>query len=274
MEKEKIIEALQTYADELQGVLMRFKRTHDGIHIQSEDNYRMRQISTELYDLISDHVPNSERYARMIVDHYNNGISNWLQSSSYSSVEQIKGFVLSLKKRIERNPALFENETGEISISDDEKFKFQSINLIMNRFHLVSRQLRNRHDERPTLDVNDEYDVQDLFHSLLHLYFEDIRSEEWVPSYAGGSSRVDFLLPEINTIVEVKKTRQSLTTKDLGDQLIVDIAKYKKHPQCIRLICFIYDPEGRIANPRGLESDLSNCDSEIDVQTIIVPKHL
>lgn len=106
------------------------------------------------------------------------------------------------------------------------------------------------------------------------MYFDDIRPEEWTPSYAGGASRVDFLLPEINTIIEVKKTRKSLLTKELGEQLIVDIAKYKKHPQCMRLISFIYDPEGRVANPRGIESDLSNCDSDIDVQTIIVPKHI
>ena len=273
MNKDQIVETLQSYADELQGILSRFKRTLDGIHIQSEDNYRMRQISSELYDLISDHIPNSDRYARMIVSHYNDGISNWLQSSSYKSVEDIKGLVLSLKTRIERNPALFENEQGQISLSNDAKFKFQSINLLINRFHLVARQLRNRHDGRPTLDVNDEYDVQDLFHALLGLYFDDIRPEEWTPSYAGGSSRVDFLLPEINTIIEIKKTRQSTATKNLGEQLIIDIAKYKKHPQCKRLICFVYDPEGRVANPRGLEADLSNCETEIDVQTIIVPKH-
>jgi hypothetical protein len=273
MTKDQIIEMLQGYADELEGILSRFKHTSNSLDIQRDDNYRMRQISSELYDLISDHIPNSDRYARMIVSHYNDGINNWLRSSSYKSIEDIKGFVLSLKTRIERNPALFENEQGQISLSNDTKFKFQSINLLINRFHLVARQLRNRHDSRPTLDVNDEYDVQDLFHVLLGLYFDDIRPEEWTPSYAGGSSRVDFLLPEINTIIEIKKTHQSTATKNLGEQLIVDIAKYKKHPQCKRLICFVYDPEGRVANPRGLEVDLSNCDSEIDVQTIIVPKH-
>ena len=274
MNKEQIIETLQNYADELSEILSRFEQTSDAISIQSDDNYRMRQITTELYDLIIDHIPNSDRYANMVVSHYNDGVSNWLRSSSYKSVEDIRGLVLSLKTRIERNPKLFENEQGQISITDEAKLKFRSLNLLINRFHLVAIQLRNRHNDRPTLDINDEYDVQNLFHSLLTLYFDDIRPEEWTPSYAGGASRVDFLLPEINTIIEVKKTRQSLSTKDLGEQLIVDIAKYKKHPQCMRLISFIYDPEGRVANPRGIEADLSNCDSDIDVQTIIVPKHI
>ena len=108
----------------------------------------------------------------------------------------------------------------------------------------------------------------------MKLYFNDIRPEEWTPSYAGGSSRTDFLLPEILTFVEIKKTRPSMSTKELGEQLIIDVAKYKKHPQCKRLICFVYDPEGRVSNPRGIENDMSNCDTEIDVRTIIVPKHI
>jgi hypothetical protein len=135
-------------------------------------------------------------------------------------------------------------------------------------------QLRQRYSNRPTIDVNDEYDVQDLFHGLLKLFFNDVRAEEWNPSYAGGSSRSDFLIPEVNAVIEIKKTRPSMTTKELGEQLIIDIAKYKKHPQCSRLICFVYDPDGRVNNPRGIENDLSNCDNEIDVRTIIVPKHV
>ena len=234
----------------------------------------MREITTELVDFISDHIPNSKHHSASIANYYNQGISNWLGSSSYSSVEEIRGAVKSLKVRIKRNPSLFESESGEIAIDDEEQFKFNGINTIANRFHAVVMQLRQRHDSRTTIDVNDEYDVQDLFHSLLTLYFNDIRPEEWNPSYAGGSSRSDFLLPEINAVIEVKKTRQSMTTKELGEQLIIDIAKYKKHPQCSRLVCFVYDPEGRVTNPRGIENDLSDCDSDIDVRTIIVPKHV
>ena len=123
---------------------------------------------------------------------------------------------------------------------------------ILNKFHLVAKQLRNRYNSRPTLDIDDEYDVQDLLHSLLKLHFEDIRSEEWTPSYAGGSSRMDFLLKEENIVIEVKKTRKGLGDKELGKQLIEDKEKYKVHPNCKKLICFAYDPEGRIVNPKGI----------------------
>lgn len=60
------------------------------------------------------------------------------------------------------------------------------------RFLDVSRQLRRRHAGRPTLEVNDEYDAQDLLHSLLLVCFRDVRAEEWTPSYAGSNKRIDF----------------------------------------------------------------------------------
>ena len=143
---------------------------------------------------------------------------------------------------------------------------------ICSRFHLVSKQLRTRHDDRNTLEVNDEYDVQDLLHALLKIYFDDVRNEEWTPSYAGGASRVDFLLKNEQVVIEVKKTRKTLKARELGEQLIVDIARYRVHPDCKRLFCFVYDPEGWISNPSGLENDLSKSETGFEVIVLIIPK--
>ena len=143
---------------------------------------------------------------------------------------------------------------------------------ICNRFHLVARQLRSRYSNRATIEIEDEYDVQDLFHSLLHLYFNDIRPEEWTPSYAGGSSRIDFLLKKEQIIVEIKKTRKTLTTKDIADQLIIDTKRYQSHPDSKCLFCFVYDPEGRIGNPIGLENDLTDKEDEFRTIVIVSPK--
>ena len=144
---------------------------------------------------------------------------------------------------------------------------------LFNRFHQVARQLRSRYNERPTLDVSDEYDVQDLLHSLLKLYFDDIRPEEWTPSYAGSSSRMDFLLEDEQLVVEVKKTRDTLRDKLIGEQVIVDITKYKEHPDCKTLVCFIYDAEGLIANPTGLENDLNQLSTDkLRVRAYVFPK--
>ena len=140
------------------------------------------------------------------------------------------------------------------------------------KFHSVARQIRQRHNDRPTLNVNDEYDVQDLLHALLKIYFDDIRPEEWAPSYAGGSSRMDFLLKDENIILEVKKTRNKLGTREIGSQLAEDILRYRAHPDCKILICFVYDPEERIMNPKGLENDLSQQFGKVDVKVYVLQR--
>ncbi len=142
---------------------------------------------------------------------------------------------------------------------------------LCNRFHLVVRQLESRHDKRDTLVVKDEYDVQDLLHSLLTLHFDDIRPEQWTPSYAGSSSRMDFVLKQEEIVIEVKKTRKTLGAKEVGEQLIIDIKKYEAHPDCGSLFCFVYDPEAWIANPRGIENDLNRDDGGLPVRVLITP---
>lgn len=148
----------------------------------------------------------------------------------------------------------------------------ENIVRICNSFHAVARQLRQRHSDRETLTIEDEYDVQDLFHALLRVFFDDVRAEEWTPSYAGGSSRVDFLIPQEKIVIELKKTRNGLGAREVGSQLLIDIARYQSHPSCKNLICFVYDPEGKIGNPKGLENDLNDLSSEkINIVTLIRP---
>jgi hypothetical protein len=140
------------------------------------------------------------------------------------------------------------------------------IERILDRFHLVALQLTRRHADRETLEIMDEYDVQDLLHSLLHLFFDDIRPEDPVPRTAGGTSRMDFLLKAQRVVIEVKKTRQNLADREIGEELLIDIARYRSHPDCDTLICFVYDPERRILNPTGLKHDLElQSDEELSV---------
>jgi hypothetical protein len=148
----------------------------------------------------------------------------------------------------------------------------QKLELLIERFHLVAQQMRNRRQSRPPLDMTDEYDVQYLLYALLRLFFDDIRDEVWTPSYAGKASRTDFLLPEFETVVEAKKTRPSLTAGPLGDELLIDIARYQQDTQCRKLFCFVYDPDGYINNPRGVETDLSKQHGKLSVRVMIMPR--
>lgn len=162
---------------------------------------------------------------------------------------------------------LKENYSKQASINDP----ILTIEHIASKFHVVVKQLRSRHENRETLNVRDEYDVQDLLHALLRLSFDDIRTEEWTPSYAGAPSRMDFLLKDENIVIETKMARESLTAKKLGEELIIDIKKYAQHPNCEILFCLVYDPMGILPNPRGIETDLTKESDGIQVIVSIIP---
>lgn len=143
---------------------------------------------------------------------------------------------------------------------------------IFNRFNIFANQLKRRHGNRETIKISDEYDVQDLLHALLKLHFADVRAEEYVPTYAGGASRIDFLLKEEKIAIEVKMTRDTLKDKEIGEQLLIDIDRYKEHPDCKTLYCFVYDPSYIIHNPTGLEKDLNKKSTpELQVKVFIRP---
>lgn len=129
---------------------------------------------------------------------------------------------------------------------------------IGNSMRNVQRSLRVRPRNRPPLEFNDEYDDQYLFRALLKQFFEDVREEDYVPSYAGGNSRVDFLLPRYKLAVELKHTRNGLDDAEVGGQLIIDRDRYKGRTSgdVTHLICLVFDYDGRLRNPRGLEGDL------------------
>jgi hypothetical protein len=146
------------------------------------------------------------------------------------------------------------------------------IKLLCTRFHAVARQLRLRKEYRATLEVEDEFDMQDLIHAMLRLQFDDVELDEWTPSYTEGAPRTTFLLNHGRLAIVVKKTRAGLNKKELGEQVKIDTARYSTRNRCATLLCLIYDPEGRIGNPRGLESDLTSISDQFTVEVLITPK--
>lgn len=141
---------------------------------------------------------------------------------------------------------------------------------LLRRFHRSVRQLKHRYGDRPAMAIDDEYDVQDLLHTMLRGLFDDIRPEEYTPSYAGGASRMDFLLKSEQIVIETKVASTSLRDKQIGEQLMIDIQRYQVHPDCKRLLCLVYDPLGNIRNPTGLEADLTRVHDKLEVKVIVV----
>jgi hypothetical protein len=129
--------------------------------------------------------------------------------------------------------------------------------------------LSHRHGDRPAFEVGDEYDVQDLLGGVLRMVFGDVRPEDPSPTRAGASSRVDFLLKRQRIVVEVKMTRSGLRDREVGNQLIEDIERYRSHPDCDALVAVVYDPARHIRNPHGLQDDLSRSHDGLAVRVVV-----
>jgi len=171
--------------------------------------------------------------------------------------------------RVAASPARSAASAGSIVASADAVGLLRKIG---NRFHAVARQLRLRHEGRPTLEVEDEFDAQEVVHALLCLEFDEIRRESWQPGYAGGASHIYFVAPRDRIVIEVKKTRQGLGAKEIAGQLDHDTLYYWTHPDCQTLFCFVYDPEARVGDPYGLEKALTKQVDGQRVEVFISPK--
>lgn len=134
--------------------------------------------------------------------------------------------------------------------------------------------LTHRRKGSQPLSFSNEYDVQDLLHALLRPWVNDIRPEEFTPSYAGSSTRMDFLLPVHKLVLETKIVRDRTHAKKIGDELIIDIEHYRRHLDCNYLWCVIYDPNQLITNADGLKTDLegqrSSKDGDVHVKVFVL----
>jgi len=149
------------------------------------------------------------------------------------------------------------NSAGYVKFAGSQLDAVATVLTLGERFLYVQRALANRKpSSRPSIEFADEADDQYLLRALLTQFFDDIRREDYVPSVAGGNSRVDFLLPKHGLVVELKHTRAGLGAKELGEELIVDRERYKANQRATHLIALVFDHEGLIDNPRGIEDDL------------------
>ncbi|MBX3331963.1 MAG: hypothetical protein KF722_16270 [Nitrospira sp.] len=168
-------------------------------------------------------------------------------------------------------PSITQSRTRLVESAHDQD-PLPLIRKVCLRFHSVARQLRLRRDYRPTLEVDDDYDLQDLLCALLKVEFDEVATDEWTPPYTGGAPRTTLLVNRDQIAVVAKKTRSGLTTKELADQVAADAAYYRTQGRCSTLFCFLYDPEGRIGSPKRLETTLTSVSEHCRVEVLVAPK--
>lgn len=169
-------------------------------------------------------------------------------------------------------PMKFDLKIPYSPISNNEEFDLVSwFKTLESKFKHMANRLENPlRGSNQGYKIKNEYDVQVLLYFLLTFIFEDIRPEEFTPTYGGHASRIDFLLDNENSAIESKMTGKNRNEKAIRDELIIDISAYKKHPNCTSLYCFIYDPIMAIKNRSGFVKDIeSNSTNEFLVKVFV-----
>ncbi len=119
MDADKIIGELKRYESDLAGILSRFTRSRDAIHIGHGDDPLFRQYVRELIDLFND-VLGRNTYSAQIAGEFNEGVSNFVGSPSYKSVENILSVVRAALTRFARNPDLLVRKKAEDALRHRE----------------------------------------------------------------------------------------------------------------------------------------------------------
>jgi hypothetical protein len=165
------------------------------------------------------------------------------------------------------------HERYESMFEDNSINKTKLIYSQLDQFPIIVNFITKRKNERTSFVIENECDVQDLLFVCLKSVFQDVKLEEWTTKHGGKSKRIDIVIPQIDTVIEVKFIRDQRHGNNVSDELKIDIESYHIHPNCKTLICFIYDPKGYISDPLILIQDLSGTriknNSEFDVKIFI-----
>jgi hypothetical protein len=139
---------------------------------------------------------------------------------------------------------------------------------LLRRVPLVVRQLRSRTSDRPPFRIEDEHDLEDLLRALLPIHFDEVATESRTPPYDPGT-RTDFLVHSGAVALTAKRVRPSTEERRLAAQLEEDAAYHARRPECRTLVCFLYDPEGLLTDPRRLEAVWSRPHADLSVRCVI-----
>jgi hypothetical protein len=116
---DQVVAELRRYESELTGILSRFIKGHDSIHIYRDDDPIFRQDVRELYDLFNDALGRNS-YSRQIAEEFNDGVSNFFDTPSFKSVENILSVVRASLTRFNRNPELLVRKKAEEALRHRE----------------------------------------------------------------------------------------------------------------------------------------------------------
>jgi hypothetical protein len=151
---------------------------------------------------------------------------------------------------------------SHIIITEDKRVDNEKLSIIfsaLDKFTSASKSLSERRKGKPTISLDDEYDIQDVLHVILRPHFPTIKIEEVV---SGNDTekflKIDFVVSDLKVAVECKCIRDIKHARSITKELNDDIQTYHRHQDCNYLIFFVYDQDLLISNPDTLEKNYTN----------------
>ncbi len=142
---------------------------------------------------------------------------------------------------------------------------------LCSRFPRVLAQLRAVDQAGFAREPLDEAALGGLMHALLLIDHEDVRP--FLQEGADGETAADAgLLLKIERILFVPRVATAaMAAVELERRIALDVETCRQSLECRTLVVFVYDPTGRIADPRGFEQRMSGERTGVTVRAIVAP---
>ena len=254
--------------------------------------YKIRLLPSEIYQFVEGHIAKQQYDAAIRAGYTFEKALEAIQDKSiadrvrkyrylhqdkldqYNVVVDVRGCIASFWPReLEELTCGKRNDRYELLPNWKGIDKASLLVQMLDYFPVVARYISARKHGRPSYQLLNEYDTQDLLYVVIRSVFEDAQVEEWTPKHAGKSKRIDIVVPSIKTAIEIKHIRDLDHARNVADELKVDIESYHAHPSCETFLALVYDPNKHIVDPAAITKDMSGrrtkSDHSFDVMVLI-----
>ena len=123
--------------------------------------------------------------------------------------------------------------------------------------------------------VRQEREVQDILWLILRSYFDDVIDEETLPKFGHASYRIDFGIPSLGVIVEVKYAFERGDFKKIEKEILQDLVPYlSPSDRYGSVIVFIYDASASVQEHDMTRQSLLTAPGVVDVIIVSRPSQV
>ena len=189
-------EIYREYYSELKRILEDKRGELPGVRLENpytktSDIETKKHVSFEEWNLQRNHIRSLHSRLRSAIGEV------WRAKKQQTNIDEYRAMGVGLAQAINAFKAT--TEAAGIPNTQD------GVNKIVEAFRRLPASIevlqQFRANDRTKLEIADERDLQDFVEAVLKCLAADVRKEEYSPSQAGASSRIDFYLPELECAI-------------------------------------------------------------------------